>query len=98
MYDITRCNDMNTNGHVMIIITAAITPPVGFLSPIISFINSDQNRPTNTLIAPHESINHNEDSNNDDDINDGIIMIFILTMMMMIMIMLLIPGKPFHAS
>ena len=71
MYDSTNCNDMNTNGHVIIIITAAITPPIGFLSPIISLTKSAQNKPMNKLIIPHESNNDSDDDNNyDDDDND----------------------------
>jgi len=66
---------MNITGHVMIIITAATTPPVGLLSPIISKTNSDQNIPMNTLIIPHEST--------------IVIIIVIVMMMMMIMMMML---------
>jgi hypothetical protein len=53
----------------MIIITAAVTPPVGFLSPIISRTNSDQNMPINILMIPHES-NCNDDDNDIDDDDD----------------------------
>ena len=67
---------MNITGHVMIIITAATTPPVGLLSPIISKTNSDQNIPMNTLIIPHES-------------TIVIVVVIVIVMMMMIMMMML---------